>query len=87
MVDATDTIVRRESVDVPGAGAQGAAGHLVRQFAIIGGGKMGGAIATRAVETGLLPPIASPCTTRSKRCGRRSARAWVSGHPRPTRTP
>jgi pyrroline-5-carboxylate reductase len=56
MVDATDTIVHRESVDVPGAGAPGAAGRLVRQLAIIGGGKMGGAIATRAVETGLLPP-------------------------------
>jgi len=37
----------------------GADGDLVaapRRLAIVGGGKMGGAIATRVVETGLLPP-------------------------------
>jgi pyrroline-5-carboxylate reductase len=56
MVDATDTILRRESADALDPGTPGAAGRRVRQLAIIGGGKMGGAIATRAVETGLLPP-------------------------------
>ncbi|MGH2370654.1 MAG: NAD(P)-binding domain-containing protein, partial [Chloroflexota bacterium] len=28
----------------------------IRKLAIIGGGKMGGTIATRVIETGLLPP-------------------------------
>jgi pyrroline-5-carboxylate reductase len=52
MRDAMETTASAQGAEASGVET----GAVSRKLAILGGGKMGGAIATRVVQTGLLPP-------------------------------